>query len=173
MITEVRLEEFTEHDIDNLISWIHDEKELIQFAGPKAAYPLSKDQLYHDLNDPNRHIFKIIHHPTNSIIGHGEVYHSDAHAARLCRILIGDPTFRGRGYGTSLTKLLTDWSFEHLKVNLVELNVYDFNISAIKSYEKVGFKKTTVNEVMTSVGDENWSSFRMEISRDEFYGNRV
>ncbi|MFT3902849.1 MAG: GNAT family protein [Niabella sp.] len=165
----IKLETFSEADFDTLISWVKDEKELIQFAGPIFNFPLTKEQLHYYLADPKRHVFKVIHNKTNTVIGHCEVYKGNGQTCRLCRILIGNKIFRGKGYGTLLVKLLTEWSFEKLNVNSVDLNVYDFNTSAIKCYENAGFKRTGINEVTTQVNHETWYSYSMTISREDFY----
>lgn len=56
-------------------------------------------------------------------------------------IFIGDDFARGKGYGTIATRLILKHSFEVLKLNRVYLSVLDNNKSAVRSYEKVGFKK--------------------------------
>lgn len=164
----IRIETFFEKDFDLLISWVKDEKELIQFAGPIFSFPLSKKQLSNYLSDDKRHAFKVIHTESNTTIGHCEAYKTDELNSRLCRILIGDVNFRGKGYGTILTKILTEWSFDNLNTRSVNLNVYDFNTSAIKSYENVGFKKISINEKTTQVNNEIWKSYKMNVTREEF-----
>ncbi|MBS1653131.1 MAG: GNAT family N-acetyltransferase [Bacteroidetes bacterium] len=166
---DIRLEKFSKTDFDTLLSWIKDEKELIQFAGPIFSFPLTKEQLSNYVADSKRNAFKIIHNDTNRVIGHCEAYKTDKQNSRLCRILIGDKNFRGKGYGTILAKLLTEWSFDNLHTNFVDLNVYDFNASAIKSYENVGFKKIAINEMTTQVNSENWTSYKMIVTREDFY----
>lgn len=166
---DIRIEKFNDTDFDTLLSWVKDEKELIQFAGSIFNFPLTKEQLRTYLSDAKRYAFKIIHNHTNNTIGHCEAYKTDEQNSRLCRILIGEKNFRGKGYGTILTKLLTEWSFEHLNTNSIDLNVYDFNTSAIKSYENVGFKITAINEATTEVNNENWTSYKMTVTREEFY----
>lgn len=164
----IRLEIFFETDFDRLISWVNDEKELIQFAGPIFSFPLTREQLYTYLADTKRHAFKIIHNDTNTTIGHCEVYKEDEQNSKLCRILIGDKNFRGKGYGKLLTTILTEWTFDNLHAHFVNLNVYDFNTSAIKSYESVGFKITAINETTTQVNNENWRSYKMTVDREQF-----
>ena len=166
---DIRLEKFSETDFDTLISWVKDEKELIQFAGPIFSFPLTKEQLHNYLADTKRHAFKIIHNDTNTTIGHCEAYKTDKQNSRLCRILIGDKNFRGKGYGTLLTRILTKWTFDNLQANFVDLNVYDFNTFAIKSYESVGFKITAINEMTTQVNNENWTSYKMTVYRENFF----
>lgn len=165
----ITFEPFTDADFDRLISWIKNEKELVQFAGPVFNFPLTRAQLHNYLIDPKRHAFKIIHVDTHTVIGHCEAYQEDEQHSRLCRILIGDKSFRGKGYGTVLTKMLTEWIFENLQAEYITLNVYDFNAAAIKSYEKAGFVITAVNENKIQVCDEMWTSYKMRVDRENFY----
>lgn len=165
----IRMESFSEADFDTLISWISSEKELVQFAGPTFRFPLTKEQLSEHLEDSRRYAFKIIHTKANQPIGYCEAYHADEQNGRLCRVIIGDKNYRGKGYGTLLAKLLTAWTFDNLHVNSINLNVYDFNAAAIRSYENAGFKKMAVNEMTTQIENENWGSFKMAIEREVFY----
>ncbi|HEY3243141.1 MAG TPA: GNAT family protein [Phycisphaerae bacterium] len=59
-------------------------------------------------------------------------------------ILIGEPAYRGRGYGTEATKLMLKHAFETLNLNRVELDVYEFNVAGIRAYEKAGFTREGV-----------------------------
>lgn len=54
-------------------------------------------------------------------------------------ITLGEADCRDRGYGSEATLLLLGYAFESLNLNRVQLGVWDFNLRAIRSYEKVGF----------------------------------
>jgi RimJ/RimL family protein N-acetyltransferase len=54
-------------------------------------------------------------------------------------IMIGDKSVWNQGYGTEAMRLLVKHGFETLNLNRVQLLVYDNNIWAIRTYEKVGF----------------------------------
>jgi len=56
-------------------------------------------------------------------------------------IVIGSTEHMGRGYGTEAMKLLVDFAFREMNLNRLELEVYDFNERAIRSYLKCGFKE--------------------------------
>ena len=58
-------------------------------------------------------------------------------------IIIGDKSWHGKGYGTEALKLLLDCGFNTLGYNFIGLQVFGFNIPAIRCYEKVGFKEIT------------------------------
>ncbi|MFD2597009.1 GNAT family N-acetyltransferase [Sphingobacterium griseoflavum] len=161
-------EEFKEADFPRLISWITTEEQLVQFAGTAFHFPLTKEQLIDHLKEPDRHIFKVIHQDTNAVIGHCEVYEEDLQTRRLCRILIGDKRFLGKGYGAALVAKLTKWCFSKPAIEVVALNVYDFNTAAINCYIKNGFIKVGLHKSATQVGHERWYSFRMTVNRSSF-----
>ena len=50
-----------------------------------------------------------------------------------------DKEFRGSGIGTALMKKIEDWALEN-DINIVQLNVWEFNKKAKTLYEKLGFK---------------------------------
>lgn len=160
---EITLEYFTSQDIDRLIAWISNEKELIQFAGPIFQFPLTRQQLENYLKDRNRTAFKIIHNESGNVIGHCEAYVIDTNTVRLCRILLGDKTYRGKGFGFSATRELVKWSLKNLKAKHIDLNVYDFNTVAINCYKKLGFVET--QEIQeTEYKGEIWKSIRMRLN---------
>lgn len=55
-------------------------------------------------------------------------------------LLIGDKNYWGKGLGTEVTDLVARYSFEELGLNEIDLGVVAENKSAIRVYEKVGFK---------------------------------
>ncbi len=54
-------------------------------------------------------------------------------------IVIGEKEFQNKGFGTEAMELLLEYGFDTVNLNRIELYTYDFNISALKSYKKVGF----------------------------------
>ena len=59
-------------------------------------------------------------------------------------IVIGEPEYRSKGYGTEATRLVLKYAFEELNLNRVHLCVYDFNQAGVRSYEKAGFTREGV-----------------------------
>jgi len=62
-------------------------------------------------------------------------------------------THRGKGYNKLIINALTDWSKKQ-GVFEIRLDVYDVNNSAIKAYEKAGFKKHLITMRM-NLNDPN------------------
>ncbi len=169
--TRIRLESFTEEDFERLISWIDHEELLVQFAGAIFSYPLTAAQLANYLSDEKRFAFKVVEVETGATIGHAEIYLTDPDTARLCRILIGNKERRGKGTGRQIVQQLTDDSFERLHVEVVELNVYDWNTAAIKCYEKAGFKINSNKSKTVEVNGKVWTAINMRIRKSERKGD--
>jgi RimJ/RimL family protein N-acetyltransferase len=154
-----------------LISWISNEEELMQFGGPSFRFPLTPEQLDISLADTNRIAFRIVRIDTNRSIGHAEIYLLDD-AARLGRIIIGDTSQRGKGIGQQVMHLLLEYTFNQLGKTKAELNVFDWNIAAIKCYEKVGFIKDDSKRLERTVNGKTWTAFNMWIDKKIYYEAR-
>jgi len=59
-------------------------------------------------------------------------------------IFIGDRRYLGKGYGTDALNALVDFGFGELRLERIELEVFDYNLRAIRSYEKSGFQTDAV-----------------------------
>lgn len=57
----------------------------------------------------------------------------------MLAIGIGEPDFRGRGYGTESLDLLVSYAFRELNMHRVGLVVFAFNERALHVYERYGF----------------------------------
>ena len=155
----LKLERFSENDFDNLISWINSKEELIQFAGPIFEFPLSRKQLQKYISDPNVIAYKVMY--ANDYIGHAEINLTEHSLPKLCRILIGDKNYRGKGLGLQLVELLIQIYKEKFNANKVELNVYDWNEKAIKCYERAGFQFNKEKHRGIIVEGKKWISLNM------------
>lgn len=160
----IKLKTFNKIDFKRLISWIDGEEELIQFAGPVFTFPLTKDQLENYLEDKKRFAYKVIETCSNQTIGHCEIYLTDV-SAKLCRILIGEKPFRGKGLGFELVNIMLGKCFNELNYSLAELNVYNWNTSAIKCYEKAGFAVNPEKLKTITVNDNVWKSINMTLAK--------
>ena len=67
-----------------------------------------------------------------------------------------NPLIRGKGIGTKALELLTDYAFEKMDLDILELGVFDYNIGAIKCYQKAGFIK--IGEFQHPMG---WTGYSM------------
>lgn len=165
----IKLEKFTNKYYNDLISWIVTEENLMQFAGPAYVYPLTKEQLDNSLKDINRYAFSVI--DRNIHIGHGEIYLKDT-SIHLGRILVGEKTKRGKGIGTEIVNKLLEFGFTHFDMTTAELNVFEFNTSAIACYKKVGFVITPNKSMKREIKNQVWTAINMTLTKEQWNANR-
>ncbi len=161
----ISLQPLQESDFDTFISWIENQDYLFQFAGPIFTFPLTKEQLHKYIRDPKRKSFKVIDNETNTMIGHCEFNFENPAIPRLSRILIGDKNYRNKGYGKILVQKMTQTLLEDELINLVDLNVFDWNISAIKCYESVGFIQNEQKTIEHNNDGIIWKALNYEFCR--------
>src|SRR5690606_15857952 len=81
----------------------------------------------------------------NEVIGDLSVLDIDQYNKKAgFRISLHNKNIINKGYGTEAARLAQKFTFEKLKLNRLELEVFSHNIRGIKAYEKAGFKKEGV-----------------------------
>ncbi len=83
-------------------------------------------------------------------------------------ILIGEPDRRGQGRGSDALRLLLDHGFNLRNLNRVELETAVHNTSAIRCYEKVGFKHIGTRRQAYIHGQKKTDSVLMDLLAEEF-----
>ena len=164
----IRLIPFTKEHFKFLKNWAQNEDELFQFAGNTFTFPVTEEQVEKHLEDNNRKVFLVEEAQNNVAIGMGEILKVDVETRRLCRIIVGNKNYRGKGIGQKIINALLEKSFSEKAVNLVELNVFDFNTAAIKCYSNCGFTTTPNNIRVIEVNSKKWNLLNMTISRNKF-----
>lgn len=163
----IHLEKFEKQHYSELIDSVKNAKELMQFGGPEFVFPLTEQQIDKTLSDENRIAFRVVNASDGNTIGHCEIYFKD-NSAKLGRILIMDQNQRGKGIGEQMVILLLEFIRKNRKERNVELNVFDFNIGAIKCYEKVGFTINPDKKLIREVDDETWTALNMVLNLEEW-----
>ena len=161
---KIKLTPFSKLDFQRFISWIVDEELLVTIAGFDLKYPLDNGQLSDYLDAPKSFPFNVII-GEDEVIGHAEIIQINESMRKLDKVLIADKNLRGKGIGEKLMHTLLGYSFNVMGANKVELNVYDWKLSGIRCYKKVGFIKNPGKENVTEFGDKHWEYFNMSIDR--------
>ena len=69
---------------------------------------------------------------------------------------IGNPAYRGKGYGSDTLRVILRYAFDELNLHHLGLTVMAYNIAAVTAYERVGFVKEGVRrEVVTRAGQRH------------------
>lgn len=133
--------------------WLND-PEVNKYLETKEATIDELKQYIKDKNeDPNCLFLGIFLKENNKHIGNIKLEPIKFDDMRATMgILIGGKDYWGKGMGTEATKLLVDYAFNILGIREVNLGVISENKTAIRVYEKVGFKyenKTPDSVVMS------------------------
>jgi RimJ/RimL family protein N-acetyltransferase len=92
--------------------------------------------------DPNRIEFSLRTVEGDKLIGFVALHTIEwNNRAALLAIGIGDPDYRGKGYGADALRLILRYAFNELNLYRVGLDVIGNNVQAIRAYEKVGFRR--------------------------------
>jgi RimJ/RimL family protein N-acetyltransferase len=85
-------------------------------------------------------------------------------------IFIGDRRYLGKGYGTDALNALVDFGFGELRLERIELEVFDYNTRAIRSYQKAGFQTDAVLRHSRYHRGQHHDVHLMSILRDDWVG---
>ncbi|HDX9695062.1 GNAT family protein [Bacillus thuringiensis] len=166
----IKLKTFKKSDFKQLINWINSEEFLIQWSGNAFTFPLDEQQLEKYLESANTLAFKVVDEETSDVIGHISLGQIDNinNSARIGKVLVGNTKMRGRSIGKNMMKAVLHIAFDELKLHRVTLGVYDFNISAISCYEKIGFVKEGLLRESKRVGETYWNLWEMSMLEYEW-----
>ena len=170
---EIDLQKFERKDIEQLISWIPSKKFLLQFAGSMYKYPLTSEQLEEDIikMETTKEILmlKAVDKELQETIGHVQLIKMEhLNITVIGRVLVGDEKYRGKGIGFKIINETLHIAFNELGLKKIYLRVYDFNVAAIKCYEKAGFKVIKKQENVEKIDGEYWNALVMELSYDKY-----
>lgn len=143
----VKLEYITENDFSTITEWFNQESPdlLLQWAGPTFTYPLSVEQLIDhyregmNKKESKTFVYKIIDEWTDDAVGMIQLSHVDriAKNAVVGRFWLKEH-LRNKGVGAAALRKLIEKAAQEFHLQQLSLRVFDFNMSAIKCYEKVG-----------------------------------
>ena len=124
----IRLEPFQPGNFDRLISWIDSEALLITIAGTEFSFPLTHDQLHRYLLISDSYLFNVVDADDQEVVGHAQLIRSGDKMYKIDKVIIGDKSNRDKGRGQHVINALLAYAFENLNAEIVELNVFDWNI---------------------------------------------
>ena len=124
-----------------------------------------------DPRDPSSHGYAICLLGTEQSIGTVFLRSIDkVNGSGIVGIFIGDRRYLGQGYGTDALNALVDFGFGELRLERIELEVFDYNLRAIRSYEKSGFQTDAVQRHARFHRGEHHDVLLMSILRGDWLG---
>ena len=128
----------TNEDLNTLISWIKDKKACNRWAGPFVRFPLTLQSLKKDIEFSEDNTF-VMKNTSGELLGLGQLLRKENDRIHMARIIVS-PLQRAKGYGNQLCRLLVDEGQKRFGKVYFTLNVYSDNTTAVKLYQKLGFK---------------------------------
>lgn len=88
---------------------------------------------------------------------------------------IGEFASQSRDYGTETGRLMLEYAFTALKLETLFLMTYEFNLSELRSYERVGFREFGRQRQAHLKGNRLWDVIYLEVQADElpYLGRRI
>jgi RimJ/RimL family protein N-acetyltransferase len=129
-------------DLEHIRRWL-DDPELRTLIG--ATAPMSEGEaekwFEHVDSDPSRIWYAIVT-DDDTVVG-------EAGLLRLVpewrttdmTIIVGEPSQRGKGYGSETGRLLLDFAFNYLGLHRVAIGVVGFNERALSFWKRLGFRE--------------------------------
>jgi RimJ/RimL family protein N-acetyltransferase len=167
----MHLRPFTSGDFDDVCSWFRTESDLVQWGGVFVRFPLDHAQLaamlaLGETQPPSRQCW-MVEHDTH-IVGHVQLAFDWHHGnATISRVAVA-PQARGQGLAVPMLHLILAEAFCYRDIERAELNVFTFNIPAIRTYERVGFRIEGIRRSSVRAGNTRWDTMAMGLLRDEW-----
>jgi RimJ/RimL family protein N-acetyltransferase len=144
--SRIMLREYRRDDLPWMNQWVNDPdivchlSDIFLYPHPLQATEAYLDAILDGSSDSRG--FVIADPETEAYIGQVNLDSIDwKNRVGKLGIVIGSAEALGQGYGTEAMNLIMDFSFLELNLNRLELEVYDYNERAIRSYLRCGFRQ--------------------------------
>ncbi|MEM8548594.1 MAG: GNAT family protein [Pseudomonadota bacterium] len=162
---------FVPEHFATLSSWFLSTTDVVQWGGPSLSFPLMDKQLTAMLananEDPPGQLSWMVEYD-GALIGHAQLRFDWRNGSALLRRVALAPLARERRLANPMLRLLIAEGFARPEIQRIELNVYTWNIAAIRSYTRVGFKAEGIRRSSAQVGTERWDTAIMGLLRHEW-----
>lgn len=169
----IRLAGFERTDFGTLIGWIRSKDFMFQWCGSTFTYPLDELQLDKYMTgtvgkNPVRNVYKAVDPENGKHIGNLTLEFKGRKEAVISCVIVGDPAKRGKGIGEKMIEEAVKIGFKKYGVKKISLNVFRSNGSAVRCYEKAGFRVTAKYPHPLRPDDEEWVNLRMVLKHKEW-----
>jgi RimJ/RimL family protein N-acetyltransferase len=159
-------------DAKALARWTEDPEymRLLNFDPAVPRPPESFEDKKDDERDNDGRHFNFMFHTLaeDKLIGFGGMNVSWNNQSAWVYIGIGEPDYRGKGYGSDAMRLLVNYGFRELGLYRVGLGVFGYNTRAIRAYEKLGFVYEGAQRESLYREGQRYDTLSMSILRPEW-----
>jgi len=116
----------------------------------------------------NRKMFIIQDYLRNPIGICGLIHIDKKNKNASIAIMIGKSSFQGQGYGTISLKKLVNFGFQKLNLHRISAEVFEYNLSSIRIFEKLNFKHEATMRQYLWRDNKWWDVYLYSLLKKEF-----
>jgi len=166
------LSKIEKEDMEHIYKWFSD-CEFLKFYDYYPPVPQTKEEVDKTFSDYEENqesdVFAIKLLSNGQIIGiagYDDIIKENKVATLF--VGIGRENSRGKGYGKETMNILLDYGFNDMDFHRIQLNVLEFNESAIALYEKTGFKKEGIYREFVLRDDKRYDLYLYGLLKHEW-----
>ena len=132
---------------EDYAAWLNDPEVNAYLETRSITLPELRDYITEKFESETAIFFGIFWKETGKHIGNVKLEPIDSKKGTATMgLLIGDKDYWGKGVGTDAVNLVTDFAFEDLGLREVHLGVIAVHASAIRVYEKCGYRIDSIEK---------------------------
>ncbi|MFA5147183.1 MAG: GNAT family protein [Candidatus Omnitrophota bacterium] len=164
--------QFRPKDARDVASWMSVTPEGLFMVSSSLKFPVTSKALvkrFTAARSGEHAFYSVFLLETGEHVGHFEIKNISArHRSGTGAHIILAPSWRGRGLGKDLARLVSGTAFGVLKLYRVGLSVHTVNKPAIAAYKKAGYAVEGVIREVLNFGGKRYSLYQMSILRPEW-----
>jgi RimJ/RimL family protein N-acetyltransferase len=143
-------------------------------TSPVGQFPAQLDKEWVEKENLDRYLFLIRTLEDDRVIGFIELDGIDWRIGNgWIGIGIGDREQWGKGYGTDAFRVLIRYAFRELNLRRLTLTVFEYNLRAIRSYEKLGFQVEGRDREWLRRDGRRWDMIHMGLMRRDWEASEL
>lgn len=160
-----------EDDVPIIARWNQDLEFTARIGTPGEAHTLQMRQEAFNRNAkfrPDGAEFAVIELASGRLVGFGGLHDISRALVGTLFVGIGEVSVRRKGYGTEATRLICEYGFFFRNLHSIKLEVHDYNASAKRIYQRLGFKIVGRLRGVNLLNDRRYDEIIMDLLRSEF-----
>ena len=165
-----------DQDPDIVAGWTHN-PEYVRMTSFEPVRPLTAEQVKKQFEQIDKEMDegnKLFHYAVrpldnDQLIGEARIEWVEwSNGTAHIKIGLPDPADRHRGIGTDVLHMLLRFCFHELNLHHIEVQLPEYNVPALRFFEKHGFKIEVRRRQAVNRGGRRWDLLTMAILRPEW-----
>ena len=167
---KISIRKFAKSDIPNKVRWINDPMNNT-YLHYDLPLEIEKTELWFDKNKERKDRYDAVIEVDGIAVGLiGLLGIDNKNKKAEYYVVLGEREYLGKGIARKASELLLEYAFSDLRLNRVYLYTEVDNTAAVKSYEKIGFKREGIIKNDLFSKGRYVDRFLYGITKQDFYG---